>query len=235
MKLAIVLITCDRVKYTRRTIESFNEHNNWCEEAPYPVHLLHIDDASETDENMTLADKYGFRTICPPAERRGNTATRRQAIMYAGRECRPTHLMFLENDWECQRAMPWQLIEWVFAQTEHDIYHLRLWHHFKSKAKFESWDGVTPLVSRGHAGRDRADPGWVPMTTGELEPVDVGDIHWGAPPAVTRMSELKLLHDGAGSESFSIHKSGELSARVAQVKTNVFFHIGDKRTPGFRK
>lgn len=58
---------------------------------------------------------------------------------------------------------------------------------------------------------------------------------WGAPPAVTRIEELLWLHLGTGNEADSIRKSGEIKARTTQVKTNVFWHIGEERTPGFQR
>lgn len=234
MKLAILLITCDRPKYTEHTLTSFSLCNSWCGSAPYPVSLVHIDDASQTDENLDMADAAGFRLLRRMPTRAGNTPTRKTGIRLTVQEVDPTHIMLLENDWECQREMPWKLIAEIMEHPEHDIYHLRLWHHFKSKQKYDSWDKVTPLVSRGHAGRGRADPGWTPLA-GLSEPADVGDIHWGAPPAVTRVEELLRIHHKATSEHDSILASGKITARTAQVKENVFFHIGEQRTPRFQK
>lgn len=52
---------------------------------------------------------------------------------------------------------------------------------------------------------------------------------------MTRIEELLWLHLGTGNEADSIRKSGEIKARTTQVKTNVFWHIGEERTPGFQR
>lgn len=234
MKLAIILITCDRENYTRKTLEGFSHFNQRCADTPYPVKLYHVDDASDTDLNVRLAAKYGFETVRRHPSRLGNTATRSKAIYSVDKIAGPSHIMLLENDWESDRALPWEAIRFAMEHKEHDIYHMRLWRYFKSRKKFASWDGRSELVYRGHAGRNRAAPGWQPLL-GAPEVLEIGDIHWGAPPAVTRTKEMVWLHEGVSSESESILRSGEITARVAQVTTNVFWHIGEERTPGFRR
>lgn len=232
MNLAVVLITCDRPKYTKRTIESFRDHNPVNAPVQIPVRYFHVDDNSRTDENIVLANRAGFSTIGVNNPRRGNTVTRRMAVQKAAVRSDFTHVLLLENDWECARPVPWDLIQWIMEHPDHDVYHLRLWHHFKDKDKFLSHNPNVPLKARGHRGRGWCDPGWTPVQGGP-EPVDVGDIHWGAPPSVTRLEEFFQLHHKAKSERHSIMVSGDIQARCAQVKTNVFWHIGAERTPGF--
>ena len=234
MKLAIVLITCEREDYTRKTCELFARHNGWCANAPFDVRMYHIDDASTSDENMELARQFGYETLHQHFVRRGNTVTRVRAIEMAAEACEPTHIMLLENDWECLRPMPWEAIQFAMEHPEHDIYHLRLWHHFKYRTSDEAWDGVSEPPFRGHKGRRNAPEGWVPLE-GAPEPMDIGDGHWGAPPSITRTKETRWLHHNATSEQKSRVRSGLIQARCARVKKNVFYHIGDERTPGFIK
>jgi hypothetical protein len=232
MKVALCLQSCERHAETVKTLESFHRFNGFQLQAPFPVFRIHAEDGKLDERNEEAARKYGFVTVSSAA-RRGNTGTRKHLIKCAEKRG-ATHVLFLENDWESDREVPWDLIQFVFTHPDHDIYHLRLWHHFKHRSTFDAWDKKTPLVARGHAGRDRADPGWKPLAGGP-EPVDVGDHHWGAPPSVTRIQELLWLHADAGNEADSIRRSGLITARTAQVKTNVFWHIGDERTPGFMR
>ena len=232
MKLALALQSCGRHNETAKTLQTFHKHNGFKIDAPFPVFRIHVEDGSVDERNEALAQEYGYRTF-KIGRRLGNTGTRRYLI-HTAEKLGATHVLLLENDWESEREVPWDLIYHVFTHPDHDIYHLRLWHHFKHRSKFKAWDKKTPLVSRGHAGRDRADPGWQAVEHGP-EPFDVGDIHWGAPPSVTRMAELVALHDGTGNEADSIRKSGQITARTAQVKTNVFWHIGETRTPDFQR
>lgn len=232
MKLAICLQSCGRHEETVQTLESFHRYNGSRPQASFPIVRLHAEDGRIDERNEDVARKHGFLTVSP-GPRMGNTGTRRHLIKCARRH-NATHMLLLENDWESDREVPWDLIEFVFKHRDHNIYHLRLWHHFKHRSKFDAWDKVTPLVARGHAGRNRADPGWKPLTGGP-EPVDIGDHHWGAPPSVTRLQELLWLHEGTGNEADSIRKSGLITARTTQVKTNVFWHIGEERTPDFQR
>jgi hypothetical protein len=117
-----------------------------------------------------------------------------------------------------------------------DIYHLRFWHEWKIPRKYNAWveAGRQGYVSR-HRGRDNANPDWK-LFTGAPEAIEIGDIHWSAPPAVTRIDEAVWLHKGVRAESGSIQRSGEIQHKVARVMENVIWHIGEaRRTPEFKR
>jgi GT2 family glycosyltransferase len=58
VKIAVALLTCDRVEYTAKTLETFAQHNDLDRFV-----LLHADDGSEDTRNEDLAQSYGFTTV----------------------------------------------------------------------------------------------------------------------------------------------------------------------------
>jgi hypothetical protein len=204
--IAVCLLTCDRVPYTRVTVESWARYNG--SDDPRLL-LLHGDDASVEPTNRDLANAYGFRTVVQHRVRQGNRATRVALMKYAAK--RADWILILENDIESIRPFPWPLFE--FVQANRDLSSLRLFGKFKDR------DGCQPCLTT-HKREGHAPVEWRPARHAP-EPAQVGRIHWSAQPTVTRSRELVELH----------RKGVEPPGRTVRVKQNVMVHIGVERTP----
>jgi hypothetical protein len=207
-QITIALLTCDRSEYTRQTLQTLYAHNDL-----HRFALIHGDDCSAKKHNLKLAESYGFETVVRTKQRQGAQAMKRALA----KACKTPWLLLLENDWECDRPFPWDLFERVDAS---DAYTFRLFHEFKERGKRRA--GVN------HYGREQAPPGWQPFGEG----AEIGDIHWCSPPSVTRIQELRWLLEKK-SERGSMALSGKIQRPVVRVTENVFYHIGESRTPGF--
>jgi hypothetical protein len=229
MKVVIALQSCGRFDLTTQTLTTFAQHNP---QLPDWVTMIHAEDGRVDKRNEKLATEHGF--ACVSSDRRlGNTLCRKHLIRKAAK-LNASHIILLENDWETIRPWPWELIKWMTEQQH--IYHMRFWHEWKIPRKYNAWveAGRQGYVSR-HRGRDNANPGWQ-LFTGAPESIEIGDIHWSAPPAVTRINEALWLHKGVRAESGSIKLSGQIEHKVARVMENVIWHIGEaKRTPEFKR
>lgn len=228
-QLVLALQSCGRFDLTTETLRSFKEHNP---KIPEWVTLIHAEDGAMDMRNVSLSQQHGFKSVTH-TRRLGNTLCRKHLIRKAVK-LGATHILLWENDWQSIRPVPWDTIDWMMGQP--GIYHMRLWHEWKIPRKYNAWveAGRTGYVSR-HRGRENADPGWK-LYTGSPEPVEIGDIHWSAPPAVTRLAEALWLHKSVRAESGSIARSGEIQHKVARVMENVIWHIGEaRRTEGFMR
>lgn len=217
MRVALGLITCERYEYTKRTLETFAEHNDLSR-----FMLLHGDDASVDDRVIPLVQSYGFKTIHYD-ERRGVMATQRlvadEALLY---DCDWT--LLLQNDWESVRAFPWDLFEWIAGDPT--VYCLRMYGAQKDRG--------ARVTGNQHKGKDGADAGWQSYN-GMCEPAEIGSIHWGSPPAVTKTTLLWWLLEDAKRESDCRVKSGGLDLMTVRPVQNVMYHFGEERTPEFKR
>lgn len=228
MTVAIGLMTCGRVEYTRRTLETFSAQNLGARER---FLLLHADDASTEPEILALAGAHGFETIQTSASRIGARAIR-AALVQAAATRGADWVLLLENDWEWARPFPWPLFDFL-TQHRPDVYCLRLFGTHKGRDR--KWPCATV-----HLGRARRAVTWSPLV-GAPEPSDVATIHWGAPPMVTRIAEAVQLctpppprTPASSSDVEAIQASGKLTALVARVRENVVFHIGVEATDAKR-
>lgn len=239
--IAVVLLSCDRLEYTRRTIATFTEHNG-AGLAAGAFKLWHCDDASTDPKVRKSAAAAGFAPLIYTDQRVGVTEMIRRAsrkLEHAGAEW----MLLLENDWETVRPFPRAV--WRDAVEEFDVWSLRLYGAFKERGN------QRPAGTR-HRGRSGADPKWraefvtdsidvtsladcaPAYTAGKaVEAYEVGHIHWGNPPAVSRVDLVAWLHKKARREKEAIVKSGEIKNPVARVVENVVYHIGYERTAGF--
>jgi hypothetical protein len=217
--IAVVLLSCDRLEYTRRTIATFLEQNAAQLDR---FKLWHCDDASTDPGVRRAAADAGFVPLVYTEERAGCTEMIRRAsrkLEHAGVEW----MLLLENDWESVRAVP--LDTWAAAARDFDAWTFRLYGRFKER------DCQRPAGTR-HRGRSGADPRW--RTHEAAEPYEVGDIHWGNPPAISCVELVAWLHKTAKREKDAIVKSGEIQRPAARVLTNTVYHIGSARTGGFK-
>lgn len=219
--IAVVLLSCDRLEYTRRTIATFRHHNAGGIDCG-TFKLWHCDDASTDPKVRSSAAAAGFAPLVHTEERVGVTEMVRRAarkLEHAGAEW----MLLLENDWESARPVP--VSAWREAVQTHGVWSMRLYGAFKER------DCARPCGTR-HRGRSGADPKWR-ICRGEAEPYEVGHIHWGNPPSIARVDLVAWLHKKARREKDAIVKSGEIPDPVARVRENVVYHIGFDRTAGF--
>lgn len=203
--IACCLLTCDRLEYTARTLESFAAHND-----PRAFALFHGDDASSDPTVPDLVRRYGFHTITKSAERQGWLIMRRR-LFTAAAERGADWILYLENDVEWARPFPWTLFELVRESGQ--CYCLRLQGPFKDRERRD------PCLIF-HKGDRRKPVKWKPIKRAP-EPAQIGRIHWSAQPSVTRTSDLLAHHFRNGVESSSL---------TARVLENVTYHIGVRRT-----
>lgn len=211
--VSVCLITCERYEYTRVTVESFARYNDLTR-----FQLLHADDASTDGRIREVANAFGFRTVSSAHRRSGNMATIRSAVDKAD----GAWILLLENDWESVRAFPWDSFAAV-AESD-DVYALRLCGPYKERRE-------TRPFANFHAGKDNAPVIWKTLAAG----LEVGDAHWGHTPTATRAADARWLLSGARREKDARLKSGRIDRLMARVTENVFFHIGNDRTPDFQR
>lgn len=213
MKIALCLLTCDRPELTARTVKSMQEH------LPLEMfELFHGDDCSVSARNETIALEAGFRTVVKTNSRAGVSAMWRSLIERA-RKRKVDAVLMMENDWEWVRTLRFEEICDILEDPE--VYYIRFFGVNKER-------GGRPCGST-HAAKGFKDPNWRPYRAGW----EIGDIHWGYPPNVTRLPEAVLLSKGT-SESQCRTFSGHLSKLCVRPLENYVFHIGEDRTKGFR-
>lgn len=204
MTIAVALQTCDRIEYTRRTLDSFVAHNDVSQFV-----LLHGDDGS-SEPVCDLAGAYGFETVVRNVERRGVFSTR-AALLAAAARRRAQWVLMLENDIETLRPFPWELFD--YARRQPSVYCVRLFGAYKDTARLQpcktthQWKGNEPVA-------------WRPFRDAP-EKSQIGQIHWTPQPAVTRMREALAIHRGDRPMSLTV-----------RVKKNAMAHFGYERTSG---
>lgn len=217
MKVALCLLTCERFEYTRRTVESLAAHNDLSRFV-----LLHGDDASQDGRNAAIASRHGFARIETGQQRLGVMQMERQlASEAAALGCDWT--IILQNDWQSIRGIPLPLIG--FCDGRRDIYCLRLYGRFKNEADRPAGDR--------HKGKDGRPANWRPLD-GAPESTEIGDIHWGSPPAATRTDILVWLLKDAARDRDARERSGLIDTLTARPTNRVMVHFGTERTPAFK-
>jgi hypothetical protein len=210
-KVAICLLTCGREHYTARTLHTLAQHNDLSK-----FLLLHGNDVVGVEENSALASRYGFETVLAPKIRQGCSQMVSQLFIKAsikGAEW----VLHLENDWESDSAIPVDVI----PQMDESHYCARLYGVFKGR-------GALPCHTT-HFGRAKQPVAWEPWIGGW----EVGSVHWGFPPAITRMREARFLTCNIQREQDAMHRSGVIGGLTVRPVTNVMSHIGEERTPVF--
>lgn len=217
MKIALTLLTCDRTAYTRRTLETLAAHNDLSR-----FELIHGDDASYEAEGRALANAAGFRTAVQNRKKRLGVARMTELLFEAALGVGAGLILNLQNDWESVRPIPVDEILCILEERR-DVYCVRL---------YGQWKSTTGRCGIHHGGREpRRVVEWRPLQG--HEGYEIGDIHWGHPPAVTRVTQALQLVRGARAESVSRARSGAIKDLTVRTSQNVFMHIGRERTQGF--
>lgn len=214
MKLAVCLMTADRVTYTFRTLQTFFEMNPG---ARNELILLHADDASETSENMAIAGGFGFETVYRSEVRRG--AGPALAAMWAEALRRGAdRILHLENDQEWVKPIP--DIEALGLQRFACV---RLYgaHKMRDATHERSPSGTRDLAT----GRTVT---WYPLGV-QAPGWEAGFIHWGGQPSITTGA---LLVNAAKDAKRLKDITLGLSCPTARPTENITWHMGDVTTPG---
>jgi hypothetical protein len=216
--IALGLLTCERESYTSRTLKSFAKWNDLSK-----FIKVHVDDASRSSLNRDLAASYGFFSAAPHMDRLGCFEARRVLVDVAAAHG-AEWLLILENDWETVRAFPWKLFE-LCVERFPRVYCLRMYGEQKERHGRATGDL--------HKGRQRAPVEWK-LIKGAPERAEIGNVHWGCPPAVTEIETLKWLLKKSHSDRDVMHTSGKLKKLTVRPRSNVVWHIGTDKTPGFK-
>ena len=220
MKIAITLLTCGRVDYTKTTLDTLVAQN------PNLVNdfiLLHGDDVSTPSERLAsidIAEAAGFQSVYVPKAQIGVSGMT-EALFVEAAARGADAVLNLQNDWLSLRPIP--VDEILEVLEDEQVYCVRMYGAYKS--------------SHGRCGihhGGRKPLAVVEWMRHQVPGYEVGEIHWGHPPAVTRIKEALKLTAGAKSESDSRMRSGKLTRLTARVINNVFNHIGAERTEGFK-
>jgi hypothetical protein len=208
--IAVALLTCDRYDYTRRTLETFAQHNDLSQ-----FKLLHADDASTDPRIVPLVQSYGFSSVVEQRTRRGWLHTRTWLMKTAVKVA--PWVLYLENDIETDRPFPWDLFRFI-AKTGSNVSSLRLYGRYKDRDRKDACLTRYKGTKYQNAGGG-TNVTWRPLQRAP-EASQIAYIHWSAQPSVTRTEEV-LEHHMA---------KAPLRGWTVRVKKNVMFHIGTERT-----
>ena len=208
-----------RPRFTERVVASLAEHNDLSEFSCW----YGLDGRCKV-ENEKILDGAGFTRLVRNRKRKGTAdLTARLLARVAAHANKDDYVLLLQNDWECCRPIPvaaiHALMEWP------NVGCFRLYGEYKERENGELQHRCNPRHA-GLPGRPTVD--WVPHKIGE-EALEIGCIHWGHPPAVTKLSLAVALTRGAESEWRTVRRSGDMDFLTARVVENVFWHIGYKR------
>jgi len=220
VKVAIALLTCGRADYTRQTLESLAKFNDL-----ERFTLIHGDDYSKDgrQENEELADAYGFETRLPADVKKRGNAAMTHLLFKEAEKAGADLVLYLQNDWESQEPIDMEVVQRFYDDDR--LYCMRLFGKYKAQGEHQK-------CLRRHVGKDSLWPAWEPWSG--AYGWEMGDIHWGHPPSITRMKEAMFLTEGVNGGSESSRKSGQLSRlTIRPIDGNIMSHIGKEKTVGF--
>jgi len=232
-RLIVLVLTCDRLNYTKRTVDSFLELNySQMHGAGLQFDLFYADDASiGWDDMKAYMQSRGFICIHRNETRAGCSPCTRDALLkclHIGRKREASWgykygLLYLQNDWESAASLP-PLASLRTIFSDKAVGWMRLYGAFKDKEQKQP-------VSGKHLGNGKL-ANWMPYS--RYKGMEVAQIHWCYNPSITRLGLIKpLFSEPVSRESDVIHRSAKLSSYVAvRYPDNVMYHIGDVVTPG---
>lgn len=197
------------------TLSTLAQHNDLSQ-----FILLHGDDCSEDRTGPLAAEALGFKTVVQSSGERQGVARMTEALFKEAKIAGAEAVLNLQNDWKSLRTIP--VVELEDILRDPAVYCVRMYGFWKSESG---------RCGQHHAGRTpRELVEWKPY---RINGYEVGDIHWGHPPAVTRITEACALTKGAEAESVSRWRSGKLKKLTVRPLNNFVNHIGRERTPRF--
>lgn len=205
-RLAICLLTSDRVDMTRVTLESLAAQNPNLQDHI----LLHADDASATLDNSELACAYGFETVYEPRGEKHGPIPALHLMWHRARAMGADWILHLENDQLSVAPLP--------ALDDCDC--IRLYGEWKAE------DRTDPRSRAGtHIMGTKERISWHPYRDGW----EVAEAHWGGQASMTRTHHLvEAIAHADRMKTISLKLARLLTIRPVE---NITFHIGVQPTP----
>jgi len=213
MKIAVALLTCDRYDYTEQVLDALVKHNDLS-----GMTLVYADDNSKDERIHELAASYGFEPVYLNQGIRKGCSPMTEALWKGAWERIGDDgvILSLQNDFECTRRIPWELIQDALARPE--VVCVKLWD---KKLGNRMVGPRTKLLRKAT---------WKPSDD-YSEPVTVSRTGWGfGPHAVRAELACKIVRD-ATREYGVMLQSHRLRCLVVRPEELSFRHIGETKTP----
>ena len=218
MRITVVILTCDRLELTRRTVKSFLRHNR-----REDFDIFYGDDASTDPRIHEFLDRQNIPCFMRHKKRHGCSPSSDELIHLAQTD----HTLYLQNDFESVRPIPLDIIQQIF-DTRPQVGWIRLYGLNKN----DTIPGGNPTDPRNKFKPGTPVVKWKKFEIGG-EKLEIGDAQWSYHPAIHRTEVLQKLIKGATRErdaGMAAIRSGLFTARFMRNITN---HIGvRKTTPG---
>jgi hypothetical protein len=194
-----------RYDLAETTLRTFAQHNagGW-------FRLWYSLEAGYDERLPALFDKYGYTCLVRNLGQQGIARTTERLVSCISEGARPGELLLLlQDDWQCLRPVPLDVVAAVFALP--DVGVLRLtWTG--GEAKFGGFKKKPTEV-------------WVDVDAGG-ESLIVGRGYWAHVPTITRMELAVHLLRRAPIERTSIERSERMMFLSAWIDRPVFHHTG---------
>jgi len=222
MQIIVVLLTCNRLDLTKRTVKSFLKYNNRND-----FEIFYGDDASTDSAIHRFLKRQNILCLMKHKKQLGCSLSSDKLIHLARDTSDVPYILYLQNDFESTRPIPLNIAQQIF-----DIQPKVGWIRLYGLNKNDTIPGGNTTDPR-----NKFKPG-APVVKWEKlkilnEEIEIGDAQWSYHPAIHRTEVLCKLIRGAIRErdvGRAAIKSGLLTARFMKNITN---HIGIKRTtPG---
>lgn len=215
MKIALVLLTCDRYDYTVQTVESLLKHH-----PPGSLDLFHGDDASTDPRVVEYMQSKGFRTIMQNEVRLGCSPSTDNLIHAVAEHIEPgTPLVYLQNDLECLRPLPEQQVRELLGRSDVSFVQLSYRPPKTRYAKQIPWKS------------DDGEPWEFGNTTHEVVFGGFGR-GMGLQPSISKIETWLPAIKGDIREKEFRNQSEYPDRQMCRLTLPVFRHIGRSPTPG---
>lgn len=213
MKIAVALLTCDRYDYTERVVSALAHHNELS-----GVPRFYADDHSRDNRIHEVVRDYGYEPVFLNTGRRMGCSPTTEALCLAVRDRvgEDAVVIYLQNDFECVRTLPWDLIEDALSRDE--------------IASVKLWDRKVGPNRTGPRTRLLRKATWHADAT-YSEPVMVSRTGWGYNPQATRAGILCRLTRNVRKELGFMKQAVRLGQLVVRPDNLSFQHIGNHKTP----
>ncbi len=217
MKIVVGLLTCDRLEYTKKTVQSLLSQNRQDD-----LLLLHADDASLDQRGICkYVQSQGFKTILANESRIGCSPTT-DAFMSAIQNEIGDNLpvLYLQNDFECTRPIPFDEIFSLLSQE--DIGFVQL-----------SYRRPRSRYNRNITWKTPDGTGWIfgDHKTSSYVLSDRLGIGIGYHPSIAHMNTWSKAIRGVKREKHLTKKTARLNQYACRLTLPVFRHIGRNSTP----